>query len=180
MFASVDLFAGDDVVALSAVNVVFVQRGDSVRMQQPCAALTGSSCSVYEQRPAACREYECNVLKGYRRDDITLERARAVIERAVTLSRDVRPRLEALLAAPTGLQDLARLAGLAAGPRAVNRMDRRSFPLLLAEVQADLANRPDGDARREQHAQLLADADALYELLVESFGPGPGQSPQES
>ena len=180
MFASVDLFAGDDVVALSAVNVVFVQRAESVRMQQPCAALSGCSCSVYELRPAVCREYECNLLKGYRRGELTLERARAVIECAVTLSRDVRPRLEALVAAPTGLQDLARLAGLAAGPRAVNRMDRRSFPLLLAEVQADLANSTDGAARREEHAQLLADANALYDLLVGSFGPGPGQSPQES
>lgn len=177
MFESVDLFAGDAVSVLSSARAVFVQRPDSVRMRQPCAALEGSRCSVYEQRPAACRQFECKVLVGHRRGDLSLEQARSLIDRALTASRDLRPRLEALLPEPSGLSDLARLAGLATEPRPVQHVNRRSFPLLLADVRADLARRPDGDAVGEQHDQLLAAADELYQLLVESFGPG---APQRS
>jgi hypothetical protein len=30
--------------------------------EQPCAALRGCSCSIYEARPRACRKFECRLL----------------------------------------------------------------------------------------------------------------------
>lgn len=177
MFDAVDLFAGDDVDALSAVHAVFVQRGDTVRLQQTCAALADRCCTIYSQRPAACRQFECGVLAGLQRGELTESEAHAIVGRAVAAIRDVRPGLEALaalLAPSTGLGDLARLAGLPPAPTAARQLDRPSFPMLLEQVQSRLSQCPDGDELRDRHESLLAASAELYALLVASFAPQRG------
>ena len=169
MFDSVDLHSADDVAALSSLTSVFVQRPDSVRVQQPCPALVDRCCSVYERRPLTCRAFECEVLGAVDRGDLSLDEARELIARAVQLSVELRPRMEALVDPPVGLHDLARLAGLAEA-RPATPLHRSSFPKLLADVQAHLRGMPDVAAAVAAHEALLDDAGELSGLLVNSFG----------
>lgn len=171
LFDSVELYTADDVNALSSLSAVFVQRPDSVRVQQPCPALADRCCSVYDSRPATCRSFECDVLRAHDRGDLSLDAARQLIARAVQLSAQVRPPMEALVAPPAGLHELARRAGLAE-VRSATPLRRSSFPKLLTDVQAHLRAMPDEAAAVAQHSALLDDAGELYTLLVESFGLG--------
>lgn len=40
------------------------QDGPELLMRQPCVALTGVLCSVYQDRPASCARYECALRKN--------------------------------------------------------------------------------------------------------------------
>lgn len=171
LFEFVELYTEADVAALSSLASVFVQRSDGVRVQQPCPALDGRCCSVYEDRPGTCRAFECDVLRAHDRGDLSLAAAQQLIARAVQLSTEVRPRLEALVDPPVGLHELARRAGLAE-VRSATPLRRSSFPKLLADVQAHLRGLPDSAAAVAQHEALLDDAGELYQLLVDSFGLG--------
>ncbi len=42
---------------------------------QPCAALSGTSCSIYEKRPGACRSYLCSLTRGVLNGSNDLESA---------------------------------------------------------------------------------------------------------
>ena len=60
---------------------------------QPCAAHIGGSCSIYDSRPARCREFECRQLLSVERREISEETALGNIRRA----RAMVDRVEALL-----------------------------------------------------------------------------------
>ncbi len=47
---------------------------------QPCAALNGTCCRVYTQRPLACRRYRCLLLEAHETGEVSLEGAQAVVE----------------------------------------------------------------------------------------------------
>jgi hypothetical protein len=42
---------------------------------QPCAALRGTRCGIYAQRPECCRTFECGLLQDVRRGAVSVERA---------------------------------------------------------------------------------------------------------
>lgn len=171
LFDFVELYTADDLDAFAALSPVFVQRPDSFRVQQPCPALNARCCSVYQRRPDTCRVFECDVLRGHEAGELSLDEARQRIARAVRLSAEVRPRMEALVDQRIGLQELADLAGLA-DSRPATPLRRPSFPRLLAHAQARLRGKPDTAAAMAQHAALMEDAGELYTLLVDSFGLG--------
>lgn len=50
---------------------------------QPCAALRGTRCGVYEHRPKCCKTFECRLLQDVRRGATTVERARKHIAEAL-------------------------------------------------------------------------------------------------
>jgi len=50
-------------------------------LPQPCALLDGTRCREYEGRPKRCREFECDLLRAYRRGDLALEVCRERIAR---------------------------------------------------------------------------------------------------
>lgn len=52
---------------------------------QRCAALEGSSCQVYEERPLACRRYECLLFAALREGEVSLPEAQKVVEDAKIL-----------------------------------------------------------------------------------------------
>lgn len=45
--------------------------------RQPCAALEGKLCRIYEQRPAACRAFDCTLVRELAAGHGSLEEARA-------------------------------------------------------------------------------------------------------
>lgn len=49
---------------------------------QPCAALHGTECGAYAQRPLACRRYECLLLVALRDGEVSLPEALEVVRRA--------------------------------------------------------------------------------------------------
>ena len=52
---------------------------------QPCPSHTGADCSIYLNRPARCRSYECDSLKRFLQGTISFEEAMAWVHRAKTL-----------------------------------------------------------------------------------------------
>jgi len=48
---------------------------------QRCAALAGTVCQVYAERPLACRRFECLLFGALREGEVTLPEALEVVER---------------------------------------------------------------------------------------------------
>ncbi len=53
---------------------------------QRCAALEGTLCQVYSERPVVCRRYECSLLVALRDNEVGIDEAMATIDRARTLA----------------------------------------------------------------------------------------------
>lgn len=62
-FGSVELRAEDHVAELGQVLQIKSKEG-KLGFSQPCAALRGRCCAVYENRPQVCRRYRCRVLRA--------------------------------------------------------------------------------------------------------------------
>ena len=98
----------DEVPMARKLRLVVVGNGKS--FEQPCSALAGRSCSVYDARPLACRAFECVL---YTRSTPLEERVaivtrtRALLARVDTLSdaelEELRERME---------EDFARARGV--------------------------------------------------------------------
>jgi Fe-S-cluster containining protein len=56
--------ADDERPRLERVGLRIVQDGGATAMPQPCSALRGCLCAVYEERPTACAAYECVLRKS--------------------------------------------------------------------------------------------------------------------
>lgn len=61
--------------------VALVQLGGG-SLPQPCPALKGVLCSIYEARPSACRAFDCLLLAAWREGEVTLAEAEATIAQA--------------------------------------------------------------------------------------------------
>ena len=68
-------------------------------LRQPCSALSGTCCTVYEQRPLACRRYQCLLYEALQSEEEHLPGALAVVARAKALTAAVEPSLLAARAA---------------------------------------------------------------------------------
>jgi Fe-S-cluster containining protein len=71
LFFSVRLQAGDSARQLAARGLKIKRRADGPHLLQPCAAHTGSGCSVYAHRPARCRLFVCRQLLGVEAGEIS-------------------------------------------------------------------------------------------------------------
>lgn len=68
---------------LVPLGVPVFQRPDGVpAIAQPCAALEGCRCRVYESRPVACRAFDCLLHDAYAADEVSLEDAVGIVEEA--------------------------------------------------------------------------------------------------
>jgi Fe-S-cluster containining protein len=57
-----------------------VARDDGTfRLQQPCAALDGTVCRIYDDRPATCRRYLCDLAAALEGDELSLDEALALV-----------------------------------------------------------------------------------------------------
>jgi uncharacterized protein len=81
----------DPIVALGAK----LYPGEPPRIAFPCALLCGKACTVYDNRPAKCRKYRCELL--FHREDGSLSDAEAL--RLIAQALDLVTAVETLLPA---------------------------------------------------------------------------------
>ena len=60
------------------------------RFHLPCPRFADNRCTVYEVRPAVCRAYQCELLKGYLAGEVSAEEAQGRIAEAHALIGQVR------------------------------------------------------------------------------------------
>ena len=65
---------------------------------QRCAALEGTRCQVYSERPLACRRYECLLFGALREGEVSLPEALEVVTRAQSLVAAASPERDEFLA----------------------------------------------------------------------------------
>lgn len=104
LFASVRLDDGE-AVRLSRLSLPVVVRDDLTEaMPQPCAALQGTRCGVYEERPATCRKYRCHLLAALDEGEVSIDEARSLVALVRGAADDLRRRV------PEGLSHARRIA----------------------------------------------------------------------
>ena len=105
LFTLVPLTAAD--VTPPGLNVEVRPSGARV-LKQPCSALEGTCCTVYEQRPVACRGYQCLLLEALNCGEESVAGALRVVGTAKRLIAEVKPGLaEARAGQPTEALDRA-------------------------------------------------------------------------
>jgi hypothetical protein len=102
LFNRVPLAEGDDPSLRAALGVGEGQ----AHGVQPCAALRGLTCQVYERRPLTCRRFRCLLLEAHEADEVSLAGARQVVDE----TRALRASLARALGTSDGggVVDLAR------------------------------------------------------------------------
>ncbi len=56
------------------------ETGENGMFFLPCNELGCNGCNIYSQRPKACRNFECGVLKSVEKKELTFDKATEVIE----------------------------------------------------------------------------------------------------
>lgn len=90
LFSTVPLEAGEAARLKGRVSLV---RGGGA-MKQPCRALEGVSCRVYEERPATCRRFRCLVLQQLESGEVSEGDAQAFIAEVFARRRRVAETLD--------------------------------------------------------------------------------------
>jgi hypothetical protein len=89
MFHTVRLTADDAVPELAALGLKLKRKRRQNWLLQPCPAYRDGQCSIYAQRPARCRLFECQQLQRVGTGEITeataLEKIRDVQRRVTQL-----------------------------------------------------------------------------------------------
>lgn len=70
---------------LRALGVEVIVSTEPPCFELPCPALHEGVCTVYAHRPAACREFECSLLRRVQVGEVSELVARRVIEEALAL-----------------------------------------------------------------------------------------------
>jgi Fe-S-cluster containining protein len=153
IFADVRLQPGDDAERLRSVGLP-VSNSESARraprFMQPCAALEGSVCRVYAERPKHCRAFECVLLRSVRA-------GRTKPEAALRLIRTARSRAEKVRRLLRAVGDRAESSALSV------RFRRTARRLEGAELE---------DSTADAYAQLTLAVHDLNLLVAETFYPG--------
>jgi hypothetical protein len=90
IFRDVELQAGDDAPRLQALGLRLGAGRPVFRFPQPCAALDGCRCSIYAERPARCRQFDCALLQSVEAGRVNTESALRHIRQAHRLADRVR------------------------------------------------------------------------------------------
>jgi Fe-S-cluster containining protein len=93
LFADVELAGAREALEAEAMGLEVEEsderRGGAV-LVQPCAALRGRRCSVYEFRPKCCRTFECGLLQRVKRGWVSLAEAEARVAEVILKIAKVR------------------------------------------------------------------------------------------
>ena len=79
----------EDRQRLPAEIFTFETNGEKLGFFQPCAALQGTLCSVYAERPATCRKFSCRVLTRMTAGELDFDSAKGLIEQARSAANKV-------------------------------------------------------------------------------------------
>jgi len=77
--------AGSEVGRMTALGLPVISPNDHPSMVQPCAALAGTACRIYDDRPMRCVSYRCHLLEAYQADEVSIAEALGV----VTLAKEL-------------------------------------------------------------------------------------------
>ena len=147
IFADVRLRKGDDGARLRAMGLRM--KGKSM-FCQPCAALEGCRCRIYEKRPRYCREFECTVLQSFNSGKLKKGSALRIIREAKKRVRRVKELLRKL------------------GDRDEEEDLRGRFRRMARKLE-----RPDLDeVTGRAYGELTLAMHDLNQLLREAFYPG--------
>jgi uncharacterized protein len=89
LFWGLPLKPDDDVIPLKAVDINIVSDNDLTVLKLPCAAHKNCTCTVYANRPQACRTFKCKLLKSFERDDISQRSAVEIINKIKSLKNEM-------------------------------------------------------------------------------------------
>ena len=92
--------AADDREPLAASGIRLMKSEDRTTFRLPCPAVAGGCCSIYERRPAICREVSCLLRLRYDAGLVSFDEARARIASAKELRDQIRPELERFFGSP--------------------------------------------------------------------------------
>jgi hypothetical protein len=81
----VPLAAADALAPLQAAGIEIEADGAEKFFMQPCHAHREGCCQAYEERPANCRKYRCELLKKYESGEVSWDDAQRRIERVRAL-----------------------------------------------------------------------------------------------
>jgi hypothetical protein len=96
LFRDVELQAADDPARLRALGLGLRESRGGPRLPQPCPALAGCRCTVYPDRPARCRQFDCALLQALAAGQVNLEQALRRVRRTRRLVARVLKLLHAL------------------------------------------------------------------------------------
>jgi Fe-S-cluster containining protein len=92
-FGSV-VITNDDRERVRRVGLRVVDKDGAATMPQPCSALRGCLCAVYEERPKTCRDYECSLRVSVLAGSTSEESARMSVARMCVLLATIRAALD--------------------------------------------------------------------------------------
>ena len=111
LFADVELSGRAEATRLEAMGLGVEDDGArGVVLTQPCAALRGRLCGVYEHRPRCCRTFECRLLLDVRRGAVSVRRAEGEIAKALERIAQVKVLIARLGPGDDGLPLVERCA----------------------------------------------------------------------
>ena len=82
MFADVELSGDDEADSLECLGLA-IDPDEPPLLLQPCTALDGTRCGIYQHRPECCRTFECRTLQEAQREEIS------EVERSVSMKIEI-------------------------------------------------------------------------------------------
>jgi uncharacterized protein len=154
LYSRVDIRSGDSIAFLERAGLRVVIGTDPMQstFRQPCAASAAGRCTIYADRPIACRAYRCHLRRDYDVGSVSVEEARARIATATALRDQLRVRLQPLVG------------------------NAEQIPWhLLSKLAVERLERSEGDSRPPEYARVLLDIGALSMFLTRHFRVSPAQ-----
>ena len=124
------------------------QTGENGMFFLPCNELGCNGCNIYSQRPKACRNFECGVLKSVEKKELTFDKATEVIE-------VVKQKKVAIEKHVANLQI---------------ELQSKSFHFKTLELKKLLRKDKSELSLSENHQELKLELEELEELLSKNFG----------
>ena len=79
LFADIELKSRRESLAMESFGLVVEDGDDGELLIQPCGALKGTRCSIYQYRPTCCRTFECRLLRDVEEGKRTIADAREIV-----------------------------------------------------------------------------------------------------
>jgi hypothetical protein len=150
LFTRVSLKPPDLLPPLQAAGIRILDGDESQYFPQPCAAFRECRCIVYDDRPAACRKYRCELLKNFESGSLSWDEAQERIGRVQELRALLRSELATLVPGAERLS-VEAMRGLAPPPAELAENSERMktwapvllhLSVLVQSLQTEFQPRP--------------------------------------
>jgi hypothetical protein len=114
LFGKVRLQPADNAALLRSFGIVILAEDKKEFFTEPCACYRCERCEIYRDRPKACVDFRCDLLRSYDRNEVSYEQARAIIQETLERRDGIRADLKSL---PGGCQSVRDLYSYFSGRR---------------------------------------------------------------